>query len=58
MIRVYFEDMETPIMTAKDQTFGAGYIGFGSFDDSGRIDNVVIRSSETSEKEAGFFNKK
>ncbi len=41
-IRVYFDDMENPIMTATDRTFLSGRIGFGSFDDTGNIDNVVL----------------
>lgn len=41
-IAVYFDDMETPIMEANDQTFGSGYIGVGSFDDTGSFDNVRI----------------
>jgi hypothetical protein len=41
-IKVYFEDMTTPIMTASDTTFTEGWIGFGSFDDSGRIDNIKL----------------
>ena len=41
-ICVYFDDMDTPIMEADDETFGAGYIGLGSFDDTGGYDNVRI----------------
>ncbi|WP_169976439.1 hypothetical protein [Tautonia rosea] len=41
-IRVYFDDMERPIMTTVDQTFGAGRIGVGSFDDSGQFRNIRI----------------
>jgi hypothetical protein len=41
-IKVYFDDMTLPIMTAEDKTFGAGFIGFGSFDDTGKIDNIRI----------------
>lgn len=41
-IRVFFDDMTTPIMVANDTTFGAGAIGFGSFDDTGKIDNIRI----------------
>ncbi len=42
MIKVYFDDMEKPIMIAEDKTFGAGTLGFGSFDDTGNIDNVRV----------------
>jgi len=41
-IRIYFDDMTTPIMEAVDKTFRKGMIGFGSFDDSGCVDNVRI----------------
>jgi hypothetical protein len=41
-IKVYFDDMTIPIMVAEDKTFGAGFIGFGSFDDTGKVDNVKI----------------
>lgn len=41
-IEVYFDDMSKPIMRATDKTFGAGGIGFGTFDDTGNIDNVII----------------
>jgi hypothetical protein len=42
LIKVYFDDLEKPIMVAEDRTFGAGYIGFGSFDDTGMISNIRI----------------
>ena len=43
-IKVYFDDLIHPIMVAQDKTFGEGHIGFGSFDDTGKIDNVKIWS--------------
>ncbi len=43
-IKVYFDDMENPVMTATDTTFGQGQIGIGSFDDTGQFDNVVVRN--------------
>lgn len=42
MIRVYFDDLTTTVLEAKDSTFGAGQIGFGSFDDTARFDDIVI----------------
>ena len=39
---VYFDDMETPVMTATDQTFTFGLIGIGSFDDTGNFDNLRV----------------
>lgn len=41
-IEVFFDDMETPIMKTVDKTFGAGEVGFGSFDDTGNIDDVIV----------------
>lgn len=41
-VRVFFEDMKEPIMTAKETTFGPGEIGFGSFDDTGKITNIRV----------------
>jgi len=57
-IKVYFDDMDTPIMTAKDTTFGAGYIGFGSFDDTGRVKNIKIWGRETKQKTTEFYQRK
>ena len=42
-IRVYFDDMENPIMEAENTEFKFGKIGLGSFDDTGNWDNVVLR---------------
>ena len=41
-IEVYFDDMDKPIMTAIDKTFTRGGIGVGSFDDTGKFDDVKI----------------
>jgi hypothetical protein len=41
-VMVYFDDMQTPAMTATDRTFGEGRVGFGSFDDIGNFDDVRI----------------
>jgi len=41
-IEVFFDDMEKPIMRTVDKTFGAGEVGFGSFDDTGNIDDVIL----------------
>ena len=40
--KVFFDDLEKPVMEAKDTTFGAGHIGFGSFDDTGKVKNIRI----------------
>ncbi|HAB17024.1 MAG TPA: hypothetical protein PLX89_08265 [Verrucomicrobiota bacterium] len=55
-ITVFFDDMKQPIMSADDQTFGAGWVGFGSFDDTGKVDNIRIWApSEPERKVASFF---
>ena len=54
-IRVFFDDMKEPIMVAEDKTFGAGYIGFGSFDDTGMIDNIRILGTKVENRKAEFF---
>lgn len=41
-IEVFFDDMETPCMTAVDKTFTWGQIGIGSFDDTGHFDDIAL----------------
>ena len=41
-VRVFFDDMAKPIMTGEEKTFAAGFIGFGSFDDTGKIAGVKV----------------
>jgi hypothetical protein len=49
-IKVYFDDMAKPIMLANDKTFQKGFAGFGSFDDTGKIDNIKIWAPSAEEK--------
>jgi len=42
LIQVFMDDMSKPIMTAEDKTFASGRIGFGSFDDTGHVDDIRI----------------
>ena len=56
-IKVYFDDMSKPIMLAEDKTFGAGYVGFGPFDDTGMIDNIKIWGPSIESKKTEFFQK-
>lgn len=56
-IKVYFDDMDTPIMTATDKTFGAGYIGFGSFDDTGKAKNIKIWGQKSEKKKTEFYQR-
>lgn len=56
-IRVFFDDLTQPVMTAKDTTFGAGWLGFGSFDDTGKVDSVRIWApAEPERRRAEFFS--
>ncbi len=45
-IRVWFDNMTEPIMLAEDATHGRGWIGFGSFDDEGRVRRIKIWSDD------------
>ena len=44
MIKVFFDDMEKPHMTAKDDTFKWGEVGVGTFDDNGNFDDFELRA--------------
>lgn len=58
-IKVFFDDMEKPIMVAEDANFTTGHIGFGSFDDTGKIDNIKIWGTKVEDKpSAKFFSSK
>lgn len=54
-IKVYFNDMSNPIMEATDTHFDTGHIGFGSFNDTGRIDNIKIWAPKEEADDHGFF---
>ena len=41
-IEVYFDDMTKPIMTAADSRFKWGKVGVGSFDDTGKYDDIKL----------------
>ena len=43
-IEVFFDDRTEPIMTAVDHRFKAGRIGVGSFDDTGKYDDIRLWS--------------
>lgn len=53
-VKVYFDDMTLPVMTAEDKTFGAGFVGFGSFDDTGKIAHVKIWGPEAGPSKAAI----
>jgi len=54
-IRVFFDDFETPVFDVLDRTRGKGYVGFGSFDDTGRFRAVRIWASTASAKSGWPF---
>jgi len=45
----------TPILTAKDKTFTDGYVGFGSFDNSGQVRNVKVWAATSAPGAPDFF---
>lgn len=51
-VEVYFDDMDTPMMTAHDTTFTWGRVGLGTFDDNGNWDDFELRGAAVSEPEA------
>ena len=55
-IKVYFDDMKTPIMIAESKTHGRGWIGFGSFDDEGRVRNIKIWSADAKRERTKAFS--
>jgi hypothetical protein len=56
-IKVYFDDLSKPIMLAEDSNFADGYIGFGSFDDTGMVDNIKIWGPSVETKKIRFFSR-
>lgn len=56
-IQVYFDDLTKPVMTASDKTFPKGYAGVGSFDDTGRIDNIRVWGTTVEDKKTDFFKR-
>lgn len=54
-VKVYFDDLTTPIMEANDKTFGKGWVGFGSFDDTGKVSRIRIWSPEAEKAQAPKF---
>jgi hypothetical protein len=52
-IRVFFDGSEAPTIVASDATLGWGRVGFGSFDDTGRIARVRIWAPAAREADSG-----
>ena len=41
-IQAYLDDMDLPIVTASDSTLPRGFVGVGSFDDTGSFDDLQL----------------
>ncbi len=55
-IAVYADnDLQQPILTASDKTFGSGYVGFGTFQDSGKLRNLKVWAKAAEQADAGSF---
>lgn len=54
-VEIFFQDMLTPIMIADEVPFEWGFVGFGSFDDTGYVDNIKIWAPESRASEQSFF---
>lgn len=54
-IEAFCDDMATPILTAVDRTLGRGLVGVGSFDDTGRFDDLKLwgQAGRSSERHGG-----
>lgn len=55
VIRVFFDDMDRPIMEAQDTHFDWGMIGFGSFDDTGRVRRIRLWAREVRPEPPAIF---
>ena len=44
-IAVYLDGLDTPLLTANDTTFETGRVGFGSFDNYGRLRDLTVTTS-------------
>ncbi|MDH4196006.1 MAG: hypothetical protein OEW05_01205 [Candidatus Aminicenantes bacterium] len=42
-VKAYIDDLSSPVLTARDDTFGHGLVGVGSFDDTGLFDDIELR---------------
>ena len=57
-IKVFFDDMKKPVMTAEDKTHGPGWVGFGTFDDTCRVRSVKLYAPSVEEVAVKPFAKK
>lgn len=45
-VAVYVDGLDVPLLTANDTTFATGRVGFGSFDNTGRIRDLTVTAAE------------
>jgi hypothetical protein len=57
VIKVFFDDMTKPIMRAEDKSFGPGWVGVGTFDDTARVSGVRVWGEKAEAKRAPEFKK-
>ena len=57
-IRVWIDDLTRPIMVAEDRTLGPGWVGFGSFDDTGRVANIRVWGRKAQKRRVPEFPKR
>lgn len=57
LIKVYFDDLAKPIMVAEDTRFPSGYIGFGSFDDTGQATRIRIWAPSVEMQKTEFYSR-
>ncbi len=55
-IKVFFDNMQKPVIQIVDRTHILGYIGFGSYEGTGQVDNIKIWAPTSIEKKAEIFN--
>lgn len=46
-VAVYLDGLDTPLLTATDTTFPEGRVGFGSFDNFGRLRDLTVTAAAT-----------
>ena len=44
-IKAFLDDMDTPVLTACNKTLTHGFVGIGSFDDTGYFDDIILRGT-------------
>ncbi len=54
VIKVFFDNMNEPVMEATDSTFTWGQVGVGSFDDTGRFDDVFLFGNKVESKKVAI----